>query len=342
MKVDKETVVFKVLTGSRLYGTDTPQSDFDYKAVTLPALTDLLLNRRQANRKEKPVGIKAGDRMVAGEAETEYMPIQVFLDDFFSGQTYALEVAFAASQGLHTAANTQDHEFWKDVMTTLVDRFTVRNVKKMVGYAVGQSKVYGLKTERYTSMVETLRTINAFGQANVHDNESRANLTLGQLPELVEKLTALPHVLCTTLLINSDTETVPGIDICGKKFPFTNKVVTVVKSLEKSVDNYGDRVKEFEGEGVDWKALSHAIRITEQVVELCDTGKLVFPRPSAAYLLDVKSGRVPLQAATDYLNANFAGVDDAVSRSVLRERTPELEEEFHKWKLELLVSLYRP
>src|SRR6478609_1788353 len=103
MKVDKELVFMTIPTGSRLYGTDTPESDYDFKAIVLPALDDLLLNKKLTNRKEKPEGHGPQDKMTAGGTETEYLPLQVFLDDFFSGQTYALEIAFAVSQGFHTS-----------------------------------------------------------------------------------------------------------------------------------------------------------------------------------------------------------------------------------------------
>ena len=132
MKASKEKVLFKVLTGSRLYGTFTAESDYDYKAVVLPPLETLLMNIKVTNRKEKPEGKGQNAKMLAGETETEYLPLQVFLDDFFAGQTYAIEVAFAAAQGL---TETKD-PFVETWMKDMIDRFLTKNVKKMVGYAV--------------------------------------------------------------------------------------------------------------------------------------------------------------------------------------------------------------
>jgi hypothetical protein len=128
--------------------------------------------------------------------------------------------------------------------------------------------------------------------------------------------------------------------VCGKKFPLTNTWGTMVRSLRKSLLTYGERVKKFDGEGVDWKALSHAIRITEQVIELSRCGIIKFPRPNAVFLKAVKEGRIPLDEATDYLTQCFNEVDLAVENSVLKERTPELEEEFEDFKLRLLRDLY--
>jgi hypothetical protein len=352
MKVNKEAVLFSVLTGSHLYGTASEKSDYDYKAVCLPALDDLLLNKKVTNRKEKPEGLRACDKMVAGETETEYLPFQVFLDDFFNGQTYALEVAFAVAKGKHVfdenapapegMGATAQWWFWKYQMGAMIEQFLTKNVKKMVGYAVAQSQLYGLKTQRYTSITEVLRVINQYGFDNAHHLfASQEKHTLNDVPDLVEKLLALPHVKRSEVLnAVGGSQMAPALDICGKQFPLTNKVETVVKSLEKRVCSYGDRVKEFDGEGVDWKALSHAIRITEQVIELSETGKLAFPRPNAEFLRAVKNGQCPLDVATAYLDSIFEKVDAAVESSVLHERTPELEEKFREWKVRLLRQQY--
>jgi hypothetical protein len=346
MKMSKETMLFRVLTGSRLYGTDTPASDFDYKAVCLPGLDELLLNTKLVNRKEKPEGVGAGDKMLAGETESEYLPLQVFFDDFFSGQTYALEVAFAAAQGLHEVAEDAEaplvqHQFFRVLMQEMLDKFLTRNVKKMVGYAVSQSKLYGLKTERYANLKKVVLTVEGMLEMRGALGIVSENLTLADTKTVCEGLLAFEHVKETTLKnARGGLEDAPALDICGKSYPMTNKWSTVLHSLKTTLDKYGSRVHEFEGEGVDWKALSHAIRITEQVLELGFEGKLTFPRPNAKFLLAVKNGELPLDEATAYLNEAFAKVDEAVSASVLQEKTPELEAQFRKWKLEKLYAIY--
>jgi polyhydroxyalkanoate synthesis regulator phasin len=139
---------------------------------------------------------------------------------------------------------------------------------------------------------------------------------------------------------NSGSALAPAFEVCGKQYPLTNKITTILKSVDGTLKNYGERVKEYEGEQVDWKALSHAIRITEQILELCGTGKLTFPRPNAQFLLDVKSGKLTLDEATNYLNDAFSKVDDAIATSILQEKTPELTAKFREWKVEVLSNLY--
>jgi len=356
MKAKKETTLFTVLTGSHLYGNASETSDFDYKAVCVPPLDELLLNTKITNRKEKPVGLKQGDKMAAGEAETEYLPLQVFLDDFFNGQTYALEVAFAVKQGKFELFSPNDRDtleastsrdididpgYIRDIISDLINLYLTKNVKKMVGYAVSQSKLYGLKTQRYTSLNEALCIIEEYSHDFLSPNDNNEKLTFNDSPILLARLLALPHIK-EIQIFNADggSALAPALEICGKQYPYTSRISTVVKSMLKTVGDYGARVKEFDGQGVDWKALSHAIRITDQVLELCSTGFLTFPRPNAQFLLDVKTGKLTLDEATDYLNAAFAKVDDAIITSKLQERTPELEKKFREWKIQVLRSIY--
>jgi hypothetical protein len=133
----------------------------------------------------------------------------------------------------------------------------------------------------------------------------------------------------------------PALDVVGKKFPLTNKVGTMLHSLQNLLDGYGDRVASFEGEGVDWKALSHAIRITMQVLELSKTGKLVFPNEEAFTLKAIKEGRLELAEATFILTGLFNQIDEAVAASALPTRTPVMDAQFANWKLTWLRRFYQ-
>ena len=330
MKVKPETALFESPFGSHLYGTNGPTSDIDLKVVCLPSLDDLLLNKQLSNRKVKPGGDH--EKLAPGDTETEYLPLQVFLDDYFNGQTYAIEVVFAVLQG-KTDANPY-HTSW---CWRLAEDFTTRNIDKMVGYAVAQSRTYGLKTQRYTAMKEVVDAIDVSASKMQLGLETR----IKDEPDLLCHLQSIDHVH-PTMIENAmgGSALAPALEVCGKKFPLTNTWGTMVRSLRKSLLTYGERVKKFDGEGVDWKALSHAIRITEQVVELSRIGIIKFPRPNAVFLKAVKEGRIPLNEATDYLTQCFDEVDFAVEKSILHERTPELEQRFQDFKLALLRDLY--
>jgi hypothetical protein len=336
MKAEKETTLFTVPSGSRLYGTFGPESDYDYKAVVLPKLDDLLLNKKVTNRKEKPEGRSQSDKVQAGESETEYLPLQVFFDDFFNGQTYALEVAFAVLNGESERVKPSEVQ----MMREMVDHYMTNSVKKMVGYAISQSKAYGLKNDRYTSLKKVVDTIkDYFGSETEVMRKTR--LDSPESSELIDKILKFPNVTRIEILnAKGGIETAPGIQVISPKFLMSNTWWQVYSSLLNTLDSYGERVKSFEGQHADWKALSHAIRIVEQIVEISRTGALIFPRPNSDYLRSVKEGKETIEGALAYLDARFEEVDEAVAKSVLKEKTQELTDQFNMFKLSHLKRLY--
>ncbi len=337
MNANKETTAFRVLTGSRLYGTATETSDFDYKAVCAPSFDDLLMNRKLTNRKEKPEGVGASDKMLAGETETEYLPLQVFLDDFFSGQTYALEVAFAVLQGKHEVVESDNFlsQHLEEVMTHLVENFLTRDVKKMMGYAVGQAKNYGLKADRHATFQGVYDALEKLMTEQVNGQDR----TLAQVD--LSTVLAFNHVKLSTIKnAKGGLEDAPALEVCNKTFPLTNKLLTVMHSLALTLEDYGHRVKQFSGTGADYKALSHAVRIAEQALELVKERKMTFPRPNAVELLAVKNGQRNLDEVLVRFEEMFAELDAAVANSALPERSKELQEKFEAYKLYLLREVY--
>ena len=60
----------------------------------------------------------------------------------------------------------------------------------------------------------------------------------------------------------------------------------------KFYDDYGHRAKLAEkNEGIDWKAVSHAMRAAMQVSEIFLRNDIQFPLQAAAYLREVKEGK---------------------------------------------------
>ena len=69
--------------------------------------------------------------------------------------------------------------------------------------------------------------------------------------------------------------------------------------------------------GVDWKALSHAVRVGQEAIELLTTGRLVFPLADARHLLEIKLGQVPHEAVADEIAHLLRAVEAAAATSTL-------------------------
>ena len=87
-------LIVEMRFGSHLYGTATPLSDLDYKAVYLPDARDILLQRVRGMvslSREKA----AGEKNLPGDVDREILSLQRYLELLAEGQTVALDMLFA-------------------------------------------------------------------------------------------------------------------------------------------------------------------------------------------------------------------------------------------------------
>ena len=120
-----------------------------------------------------------------------------------------------------------------------------------------------------------------------------------------------------------DVEVQPGrlvrhLEVCGRKTPYTATLRVAREGAERAAAEYGRRAEEAgRQDGVDWKALSHAVRVGREAVESLSTGRLRFPLAAAQHLLAIKLGRVPHGAVEAEIEALWDEVERAAERSTL-------------------------
>lgn len=335
MQQARTRAVFQLKYGSSLYGTTTPTSDVDWKVVFLPQFDGLMRNDRISNMKQRPVGLHSTDKMLPGEDETEYVPLQVFLNDFFAGQTYAVEVAFAMLGDMGEVYSPYESRV-KSMLTDLVSKFLHNDLKGMIGYAVGQATKYGMKTQRYLQAKALLDMVNA-------EFDSAGELREYRLT--TERLRDRPELLAALLSTGNCTYAAPSVENGNqeflvlpnkKSFPYGVKWNYFVDNLTGILKEYGNRVKT-SLDGEDWKALMHALRISQQVAELHMFGSMKFPRSNREELLSVRRGEVDKEEVLTRFSNVMALLE---TPGVLQDLTTELEEEFLTWKDGVLREFY--
>ena len=90
-----------------------------------------------------------------------------------------------------------------------------------------------------------------------------------------------------------DGSELPHLDVCNRKLSYSASIKSARDVIARLVDEYGHRALQAEQQqGVDWKALSHAVRVGTQALELLRTGQVTFPLPNAAHVLAIKLGQV--------------------------------------------------
>lgn len=300
--------LFMTLHGSRLFGVEQPDSDWDAKAVRLPPANDLLLGDRTALT---PVETKFDD------AEVTVHSLQHLLTMLEQADTNAIDVLYAARSQHGLLAATPLGE--RLLASLDISRLVTRDLTGALGYAKNQARKYSRKGD-CLALLQALaalldnRSTSTGDSLDVHDQESfqalkdhLANLGLSVEGEL-------------------EYEERPGksggvqrfVKVAGKSLDLNAKSAYNHRVLESTANHYGERARQAQAaDGRDLKAWYHALRVTNQALELHQTGTLTFPRPDAPLLREVRAGQHDNDQLRDLLDNRIAEVEQAAQASAL-------------------------
>lgn len=314
--------IVSIKFGSHLYGTATPASDLDLKAVHVPSARDIVLQRAKGSitqHRQKP----EREKNLPGEIDSESYSLQRFLGLAAEGQTVALDVLFAPEWSMTEPPAPE----WLEVMANR-SRLLTRKSAAFVGYCRQQANKYGIKGSRVAASRAAL-TLLADLEAQ-HGTTAKLKDFAPQVEALLgEHSTLAPVTLASGAIIQH-------WDVCGRKMPFTSSVKTAREIMQKLVNEYGQRALAAEKqEGIDWKALSHAVRVGTQALELLRHSRFTFPLPNAAHVLAIKQGTRPYQEVADEIERLLVEVEEAAPKSALPEQ-PD-----HAWIDGFVAEVYR-
>lgn len=294
--------------GSHLYGTSTPASDLDFKSVFVPSAHQILLQRVKGSvTNQRPKN--ESEKNYAGEVDEESYSLQRFLSLAAEGQTVALDILFAPDWSMVEPP----HEFWREIIANR-KRLLTKKSAAFVGYCRQQANKYGIKGSRVAAARKALALLDDWCGAL----GTRAKL--GECGPLIKSVTQATEHMDIEEIIQTGGQTIEYWNVCGRKLQFTATIKHARDVVSGLVEEYGKRSIQAENQqGVDWKALSHAVRVGTQAIELLSTGHVTFPLPNAAHVMDVKLGRVPYQEVSAEIEGLLEEVEAAALVSTLQE-----------------------
>lgn len=338
--------LFRTIHGSRLYGTNTPASDTDWKSVVLLPIQHLLRGIKVSNSVSS-TGDKHGAN-TADDTDDELIPFQVLAKDFVGGQTYALELVFVTLQRYSQGDCDDIDPYFIHVCNELASKYLTRNVNAAVGYAMNQANKYGIKGTR-------LNSLRAFHElvTECHDTypKSKKVLKLGDSPKFlagVAKLAAVdPHIRSALYFGPRSTDVAnpidPAVILLEKTFGHEIDFDEAVKRTSGMLKKYGARAhKAAVASGKDWKAISHALRIIDQATDVLVHETLEFPLPRADYYREVKEGKHAWKEVSVELEEGMKRLEAAQATTTLPDgESPEFVANFHADLDEWLMTFYK-
>jgi hypothetical protein len=305
--------IMRCIFGSHLYGTSTPQSDRDFKSIFIPAGRDILLQRAKgvmSTRRPK----QEFEKNVAGEEEEERFSVQRYLALLSEGQTVALDMLFAPGW-----AFTEEPEWEWRMIQANQDKLLTKRSAAFIGYASRQANKYGIKGSRVAAARVALRYLAE--SMGFHGGVAKLEV----LAKWIERYVSENEHMAIVEDVTPHGQTVRMWEVCGRKMPFTASIKNAHDIMQRLVDEYGQRALAAERqEGVDWKALSHAVRVGHEAIELLTTGRITFPLPNAQHVLTIKQGGFLYQDVAREIEDLLVKVEAAAATSSLPDE-PDVE-----------------
>ena len=258
--------------GSHLYGTNTLNSDLDYKGVFLVDLEDVLINNVPKNYK-KTTG-NNNSKNTNEDIDIEFYSLHYFLQLGYKGETCFIDMVHCPESML-----INNSDIWQFIRKNR-SLFYTKNLKSLVGYCRCQAAKYGVRGSRLN---DAKRVIDFL--LSVSPRAKYLEDVWGDLPEG-------EHI--KKIIIENVAEGVnpKAYDVCGRKFMFRTPIYMALDSIQHFHDNYGHRARmAAENKGIDWKAISHAFRAVYQLREILSTGDLIYPLQEQDFLTKVKLGQ---------------------------------------------------
>lgn len=256
-------IISKGMFGSHLYKLNTESSDVDIKGVYLPSVRDIILNTS-----ENVIDLstnKSNIKNTSKDTDEEYYRLDYFIRKACVGETFAIDM-------LHMDSEVNSH-IW-DYLVANRTKFYSKSMKSLVGYARKQAAKYSVKGSRLAFINAMCEKFNQCDNGNRLE-DYRDDLIVGEF---------------SSIKIDASGE---YYEACGKKFYLTTPMLSVKMSFNKMSAGYGSRAKlAADNKGVDWKAVSHALRACYQQRDILIYGDFNYPLKESEYLMKVKLGEL--------------------------------------------------
>lgn len=311
--IKNNNTVVKLVYGSYLYGTNTENSDRDYKGVYLPSIEECILGTVSKSVRDN-TKLDSCAKNTVNDVDYEMYSLQYFILTLGkNGDTTFLDMIHAPDNALIMSS-----DYWKFIKENR-SKFYTKNLSAYLGYCRNQANKYGIKGSR---LAEAERILNILEEYS--ENE--------RLEFAYSKITESDYVKKTHIVSE------PALEVCDKVFSVKTKINLIKESLSKFVLRYGDRAAYAkDNKGIDWKAISHAFRVGVQMEELYTEGTITFPLKDSRFLTDVKLGKY--HYANDCIGERLSELIDRVESYAKNSKYPEAID-INFWEI-WVTSLYK-
>jgi hypothetical protein len=273
-------MIYLAHSGSRLHGTSTPSSDTDVKGIYVPSLDSTIAQ-------DYP-GVVSINTNEEGKNSKEDIDIELFsVKEFIyllgRGELNMIELLFSMKSEFKLFETEASKIFLENY-----EGFLVNKTLAFTGFAMKQASKYSVKGDRVEELEKVISVLE-----NLSDKMTKKELKSKKLKEFRdifrEEFSSFRYVK------EEEREEGSYLIILNRLHNYENTIGHTLKLLNGVLSNYGARAQKAKGIGIDYKAVSHAIRALEEAIELLKTKNIDFPLRNSEYLRSVKMGELSIE-----------------------------------------------
>lgn len=310
-------IVYLTVSGSKLYGTDTPTSDLDVRGIFIPTLRSVLLKQDENHYVHDTNNSK--EKNTSEDVDLTVHSIYSFFNQLAKSETGGIDTLFSV---FGDGNIIYEDKAFTDVIRANYKRFLNKNMSSFIGYALGQTKRFGIKGARYSELDSFVKSLPEITEEN---KEQKLKHFFGLFEELINKnkYEYIKFVQAPAPRGKGDNNFIPYISILGKLWEGGITIEYFVERVNKLYEQFGNRtitVSKTDSK-TDWKALSHSFRISKEVLELLETSFIKFPLKDATEIRDMKQGKIDVELCLEKIQDTLEKVDILLLNSDLPEES---------------------
>ncbi len=266
--------IFLFLTGSHLYGTNTPNSDKDYEGVFIEDPDYVLGTKRVDEIDFSTKSSSKNERNTKDDIDCKFYSLRKFIELAKLNNPNKIEWFFVPQRNIiEINAN-----YWNQI-TRAKDLFLSLKLKhSFTGYAFSQKSKLITKKQRLDALRE-FRTVLDKGIKEGYEKISE--VWVGN-PDCV-------HMKAGKTLEGSDC-----IIVDGREYNWGMKISPIYENISREIDRYSHRTADLDTMAYDTKFASHIFRLYYEGLSLLKEGEIHYPLQENQFILDVKTGKYSL------------------------------------------------
>lgn len=258
--------ILKIISGSHLYGTNTPTSDMDYMSIHIG---DKYYYFGLDDKKDE-IDLSIVDKNETGKntedaIDDKSYEIKKYVKLAIMSNPNILEMLYVNDKNL-----IHIDEYGKQLLDNKYLFISKKAYSSFIGYASSQKHKMFIKKENHKQLKEAYNFFTSINNNKTH------------LMQYVED-----ESLDMPFIIEHKNNYQIG-DLSFQKHIFIKKVISILADRLSKLTNRDELILKY---GYDTKFASHLIRLLDEGKQILEEGKLTFPIRMKDVVLDIKQGK---------------------------------------------------